>query len=261
MSLDEFGMQRENKYEASSLKQFCQKFDEFDDKKMLIQPYLPKTVRKGESHFAIVVECEHAVYEVGLPWNFFYPLVPNHFLPSFLRMGQKTSSFDFDKIRREIKRFRNFVSRLSLYLKQKGYPATVQEVQHLGRIPGKVARDDDLRIFVRLEGSGMKDFKDRAVWGSTGDFLYGIVYNRNPDETFDVYVAPLPEGKIALLPFEEPENKVNTKKFTYEIEAREFLKEYLIREKKVPEEKIPKKLLDTYRFQRPEYKKRRLRKK
>jgi hypothetical protein len=64
-------------------------------------------------------------------------------------------------------------------------------------------------------------------------------------DTFDVYVAPLPRGKIDILPSANFRNRVNSNGFRSEAAARNFLRDFLMREKHVPEEEIGARLIRT----------------
>lgn len=138
-----FNRKGAQKFEATSLKELCQKFEESKDNKMLVRPYLPKIEEKGQPDLGLIVECENAIYETGLSRNDFLGSSPL----SGWRWGKpRENGFDFSSTREIIERFENFARHLSLYLTEKGYPATPLEIQHLNRKPNWIEAHEHLRL-------------------------------------------------------------------------------------------------------------------
>jgi len=135
------------KFEASSLEEFCRKFEEINDRKVRVWPYLPRDAVQGESDFGLIVESEHVKYEAGLSRILF--IGENCFLRRWARPPRQLI-FDFGPIKRKIQMFENFARGLSHYLTEKGYPAIAKEIQHLDRNPERTVGDEDLKIVIHV---------------------------------------------------------------------------------------------------------------
>ena len=151
-----FGYSESQKYKASSLEEFLRIFDESKNGQISIQPYFPKYVMEGEADFALIVECEGAIWERGFSRNWF--IYPESFRFKTSKT-KKVSYFDFRSIKPMITRFEDFVWGLYFYLIEKGYPAVLSETQHLDRKPEKnilnktYAYDkSDFLTFSRIQG-------------------------------------------------------------------------------------------------------------
>lgn len=142
---------KKEKYEASSLRELFQKFDEYKDEIMLVWPYLPKMPIKGEPEFGMIIEGEHVIYEVGLFRDLFS--YPYSFLSRKIQPQIPEIPISFDPIRRMIDTMKRFSWCVTSYLRDKGYIAIPVEVQtHLDRNPKRTILDDkeDMKIFNHL---------------------------------------------------------------------------------------------------------------